>query len=93
MDIHGDPVVKRDTGMAFVTGFSVRAYVLAVDGLGEYTGTGRLADTSGTAEQKGMRQLIVPDGIFEGGSDMRLPHYGGKTLRPVFSCRNNKFVH
>jgi len=93
MDVHGDPIVERDTGMALVTGFPICAYILTVNGLGKYTGAGRFTDPPGTAEQKCMRQLIVLDGILKGSRNMRLPHHCRKTLWPVFSRRNNKFVH
>jgi len=56
--------------MARVTGFPVRTYIFTVNGLGKYTGAGGLTNPPGAAEQEGMRQLIVPDGIFKGGRDM-----------------------
>jgi hypothetical protein len=37
--------------------------IFAVDGLCQNTGTGGFAHTPRTAKQKGMRQLIVADGI------------------------------
>src|SRR5258708_37149955 len=93
MDVHGDPVVERNAGMTLVTGLPIRAHILTVNGLGKYTGTGRFADPPGTAKQKSMRKWIVLDGIIEGSGHMRLSHLRRKTLRPVFSRRNNKFVH
>jgi hypothetical protein len=40
-----------------------------------------------------MRQLIIPDGIFKRGGNMRLPYHSRKILRAVFPGRNNEFIH
>jgi hypothetical protein len=79
--------------MAFVTGLSIGRYILTIDGLGKYTGTSGFTYSPWSAEQEGMRQLIVPDSIFKSGCNMRLPYHRRKTLWPVFSRRNNKFIH
>jgi len=93
VDIQRDPVVKGYTGMALVTGLAIRRYILTINGLGKYTGTSSFADSPGSAKEEGMRQLVVPDGIFKSGRDMRLANHRRKTLWPVFSRRNNKFIH
>jgi hypothetical protein len=45
------------------------------------------------AKQKSVRQLVVADGIFERGGNMRLSHNCIKVLGPVLSCRNDEFIH
>lgn len=70
MNIQRDAFVKRDAGMAFVTGFSVRLRVFAIDGFGQYPGAGGFTDTPGTAEKKGMRKLVIADRILQGGGDV-----------------------
>jgi len=40
-----------------------------------------------------MGQLLITDGIFKGGGNMRLTHDRGEILRSVFSCGNDEFIH
>lgn len=40
-----------------------------------------------------MRQLVLEDGVLEGGGDMRLPYDRGEILRTVFSGGNDEVVH
>jgi hypothetical protein len=56
--------------MALITGFPIRSFILAINGFGKDAGTGRFTDPPGTAKQKGMCQLIVLNGIFEGSSNV-----------------------
>jgi hypothetical protein len=93
MNIKGTAIVKRYAGRTCITGFTIFADVLAIDGLCQDAGTGGFSHPSGTAEQEGMRQLLVPDGVFKGGGDMLLPHNRGKILGPVFPRGNDKVVH
>ena len=93
VDIQRGPFIKRDTGVAMVTGFPFRAYILAIDGFCEYPCAGGLSNPSRTAKKECMRQLMVPDGVFQGSRDMRLTHNRRKILGPVFSGRNDEFVH
>ena len=79
--------------MAMVTGFAVRADVFAVDGLCQDPGASRLSHAAGAAKQKSVRQLSVPDRIFEGGGDVRLADDRRKILGPVFSGADDEFVH
>jgi hypothetical protein len=85
MDIQGSTLIKGYTGMTLITGFSVIARILAIDGLGEYPGAGGLTHSPWAAKQEGMRQLLVLNGIFKGSGNMALTHHGGKILGPVFS--------
>ena len=85
MDIHGGTVIERHTGMTAVTGFTIGLQVLAIDSFSQDTGTGGLTYTPGTAEQEGMGQVVVLDGILEGGGDMLLSYNGIKGLRTIFS--------
>ena len=43
--------IETPAGLAFSAGFSVRTGMLAIDGLGEQSGAGGLADTARTAEK------------------------------------------
>jgi hypothetical protein len=40
-----------------------------------------------------MGQLLVPDGIFQGGGDMLLPHDRREILRTVFPRGNDEMIH
>ena len=71
--------------MTFVAGLTGLLHVLAVDRLGQYPGAGGLAHAPGPAEQEGMRQLVVADGVAQGGRDMGLPDHMAEILRPVLS--------
>ena len=71
----------------------IRGHVLAIDGLGQDSGAGRLAYTPRPAKQEGVRQLLVLDGILQGSSDMCLTHDRREILRAIFSGRNDKFIH
>jgi hypothetical protein len=93
MNVQGRTFVKGDAGMAFIAGFSVGRGMLAIDGFGENPCAGGLSHAPGSAEQESMGKLLVPDCIFQGGGNMRLAHHGGKILRSVLSCRNDKIVH
>jgi hypothetical protein len=65
----------------------------AVDGFRQDTGTGSFTHTSWTAEQEGMRQLLLPDGIFQGGSNVCLTYNRRKILWPVFAGGNDEILH
>ncbi len=71
--------------MAHVAGFAIGAYIFTIDGFGQDTGTGGFTHAPRTAKQEGMRQLLVLNGIFQGGGNMSLAHYGIKSLWSVFS--------
>src|SRR6186713_295293 len=93
MNVERCTIVERYTGIAFITGFPILVRGLAIDRLGKDPGAGGLADPTGTAEQKGMRQLVVLNGILKGSRDMRLPDHRSKILGSVLSRRNYKFIH
>jgi hypothetical protein len=46
-----------------ITCFPLFSFVFAIDGFRQYPGTGGFAHATGSAKQKSMGQLIVPDGI------------------------------
>ena len=79
--------------MTFIAGFTILGRILAVNGLGQNTGTCGFTHTSWTAKQKRMGQLMVFDGIFKSSGDMSLSYNSIKGLWPVFSCRYNEFFH
>jgi hypothetical protein len=89
----GTVLVEGQAGFTGIAGFSGIGYVLAIDGLGKYPGTGGLPHPSGSAEQIGVTQEIVLNGVPECCGDGRLTHHIGKTCRSVLSCRYNKFIH
>ena len=79
---------KGATGLALPARRHIRPRIGAVDHLGEDTCRGRLADTTGSAEQVGMRQLTAQNGIFERLGDIVLSDQAVKILGPVFSGGN-----
>jgi hypothetical protein len=64
MYIERSMFIEAGTGVAGIAGLALRGQVLAVNGFGQDTGTSSFAYTSGTAEQKGLRQMILADSIF-----------------------------
>ena len=76
-----------------VTGFPVRSRVFTIDGFSQYPCTSGFTHSSGTTEQKSMGQLVILNGIFKGGGNMRLAYNGRKILWSVFPCRYDEFVH
>ena len=76
MDIERGAIVEGLTGIAGVAGPAILGQVFAIDGFGQDPGTGCFAHASWTAEQKCMRKVLLKDRIFQGSSDMGLPHHG-----------------
>ena len=50
-------------------------------------------DSSGTAEQQRLGQLVFFNSVFERICNMRLPHDSIELLGAVFSCRNDEIFH
>jgi hypothetical protein len=64
MDIHGSSFIEGLAGAALVTCFPFFGWMLAVNGFGQYPGTGGLSHSSRTAKKKSMRQMSGFYGIF-----------------------------
>ena len=73
MNVERGAVIEGNTGLAGITGLAV-FWVLAIDGFCQDAGAGGLAHTPRTAKQKCMRQLLIPDGIPQGGGDYMMGH-------------------
>ena len=86
VDVERSIVVEGTARLAFVAGLHVLGRVEAVDGLGHDACAGGLAYASRTAKQKGLRQGVVADGVFQGVGDGALAYDGVEGHRPVFSC-------
>ena len=71
--------------MTLVAGLTIGLEVFTVDCFGQDTCTGSFSDTSGTAEQEGVCQLIIADGVFERSGNVRLTYYCRKVLWSVFT--------
>ena len=71
--------------MALVAGFTIRCRIFTIDRLGQYPGTGCFTHTTGATKQEGMGQLVVLNGIFQGGGNMLLSYNCIKSLGSVFS--------
>lgn len=71
------------TGLAFGSGGE------AVDGLGEDSGAGCLADSAGPAEKVGLRQSPRVDGILQRVGQIFLADNRFEICRPVFPGRHN----
>jgi hypothetical protein len=93
VNIQRGAIVERNTGRAFVTGFSILLKVFTIDGFCQDPGTCSLSHTPWSAKQEGVCQLIIFDCIPQCSSDMRLSYYGIEILRSVFSCRYDKLIH
>ena len=83
----GTLFVECLAGFAPVAGLAVGRWRQAVDGLGEDACAGGFSHTAWTAEQVGMSQLAVGDGILEGGSQGALSHHRVEGAGTVFAGR------
>ena len=63
-----------------------------VDCFGQDTCAGCFTYTPWPAKKKSMCQLVIADGIFECGGNMRLPYHRIEILWTVFTGRNNKLI-
>ena len=79
--------------MTLVTSLAIGLEVFAVDGFGKDACTSRFAHAPRTAKQKGMRQMIVPNGVFQRSGNVLLPYDCVKRLGPVFACGDDEFFH
>ena len=90
-DIQGTLFVERLTTLTRIAGLAVCCGVLAVDGLGEDTGTGGLSHTTRTAEEIGVSQFSALHGILQCGGESRLSDNRVEGDGAVLSCRNDIF--
>ena len=90
-DIQGTLFVERLTTLTLVAGLAIYCGVLAVDGLGEDTGTGGLSHTTRTAEEIGVSQFSALHGILQCGGESRLSDNRVEGDGAVLSCRNDIF--
>ena len=88
-DVQRSLFVERLTRLTFVARLAVTRRVLAVDGLGKDTRTGRLSHTTRPAKQVGMGQFARLHGILQRRRQSSLSHHRVKRHRAVFSGRNN----
>ena len=65
----------------------------AVDGLGKNAGASGFTHAARTAEQVGMSQFPVPDGVLQRSGQSRLPHHRVEGHRAIFTCRNDIVFH
>lgn len=65
----------------------------AVDESRNDAGAGCFAHAAGTAKQERLRQLIVVDGIFQGGGNVLLSNHLVEPSRAIFPCRYDKILH
>lgn len=93
MDAHGPLLVEGLTALALATRLAIRLGIEAVDGFGKNAGTRGLAYATRAAEQVGMRQLSVLDGVLERGGQSTLPNHTIEGCWSVFAGRNYKFIH
>lgn len=93
MDIERAAFVEGNAGVTLVAGLAIGLEIFAVDGFCQDTGTGSFSHTAWTAEQKGMRKLVIADGVFECGGNVGLSYYCRKVLWSVFTGRNDKILH
>src|SRR5687768_6051056 len=77
--------VKRNAGLALIAGLALGSEGAAVDRLCEDARAGGFPYTAGSAKEVSLRQLPVKYGVFQGRSNMTLPHHGAKMLWPVLT--------
>jgi hypothetical protein len=76
-----------------VASFPIRADVFTINCFCQDPRAGCLADPPWTTKQKGVRQLPIFNGVFQGSGDMQLAHDGRKILGPVLAGTDDEFVH
>jgi len=91
-DVEAASLLERDAGVALAARLgpvlALLARRLAVDGLRQNAGGGRLADAARPAKQVGVRQAIELDRVLERIGDVLLGHHLLKERRPVLACGN-----
>ena len=85
-DVQGTLLVERLAALTLVAGLACCRGILAVDGLGEDTGTGGLSYTTRSAEEVGMRQFSALHGILQSGGECRLTNNGVEGRWTVLTC-------
>ena len=93
VDIKRPLLIERPAGLTLVTSIVPVLGVETVDGLGEDTRTGGLADASWTAEEVGMRQPVETDSVLQGLRQSLLSDHGLEGLGTVLSRGNNVIRH
>ena len=86
VDVERSVVVERTARLAFVAGFHVLSGVEAVDGLGHDACASGLSYTSGSAEEVGLGERMVADGVLQRRGDRLLAYHRVKSRGPVFPC-------
>ena len=79
-------VLEALAGVANTACLALRRQVLAVDGFCKDTGAGRFTDAPRTAEQEGLRKLVVFYSIFQRVGNMLLANNGLERCRAVLAC-------
>jgi hypothetical protein len=76
MYIERSTSVKADTTFTYITSLIILGKMRTINCFCEDPGTGCFTNATGSAKQKSMCQLLLPDGIFQGSGDVGLTHYG-----------------
>ena len=90
-DVQGTLFVERLATLTRIAGLAVYCGALAVDGLGEDTGTGGLSHATRAAEEIGVSQFSALHGILQRGGESRLSDNRVEGDGAVLSCRNDIF--
>ncbi len=84
-DIERSALVERTAAVALVASLSVGCRIGAVDGLGENSGAGSLADASRTAEEVAVGQTVRGDSVLQCRGQRLLPDDAVERRRTIFS--------
>jgi hypothetical protein len=71
--------------MAGITSFAGSIGIFTVNCFGQNAGAGCFTYPTRPTKKKSVRQLLIADGIFEGGGDVCLSHHRIKGLGPVLT--------
>lgn len=93
MNIKRGIFVEGSTTATNITSFTIRSDIFTVNGFCHDTGTGCFSHAAWTAKQKGLRQMVVFDGVFKGYHHLILPYHIIPGSGPVFPCRYYKTLH
>ena len=84
-DVERSSGVDVETGWAGIARLEVWGGVAAVQGFGKDAGKGRLPRAAASAEEIGMRQAVVAQGVFQSRNNSVLAYDAGEGLGAVFA--------
>ena len=93
VDVEGGVVLKTHARLAPPARLRVCAKILTVNGFGQNTGARCFAHAARPTKQKGLRQVVGSDGVFERNRYVRLPNHRIEGDGAILAGRNDEIFH